>query len=28
MLGLYLIGVGVAYFVHPSHRKAKELKPS
>jgi sec-independent protein translocase protein TatC len=24
MLVLYLIGVGVAYFVHPSHRKAKE----
>ncbi len=24
MLGLYFIGVGVAYFVHPSRRKAKE----
>jgi sec-independent protein translocase protein TatC len=28
MLVLYLLGVGVAYFVHPDHRKAKELKPS
>jgi sec-independent protein translocase protein TatC len=24
MLGLYFIGVGVAYFVHPDRRKAKE----
>jgi sec-independent protein translocase protein TatC len=28
MLVLYLIGVGVAYFVHPSRRKAKEAKPA
>jgi sec-independent protein translocase protein TatC len=28
MLALYLIGVGVAFFVHPARRKAKELKPS
>ena len=28
MLTLYMVGVGVAYFVHPSRRKAKELKPS
>jgi sec-independent protein translocase protein TatC len=27
MLVLYFLGVGVAYFVHPSHRKAKE-KPA
>ncbi|SNS39254.1 Sec-independent protein translocase TatC [Granulicella rosea] len=26
MLVLYLLGVGVAYFVHPDHRKRKELK--
>ena len=24
MLALYLLGVGVAYFVHPNRRKAKE----
>jgi sec-independent protein translocase protein TatC len=24
MLGLYLIGIGVAWWVHPSRRKAKE----
>jgi sec-independent protein translocase protein TatC len=28
MLALYVVGVGVAYFVHPARRKAKELKPS
>ncbi|QHN04563.1 twin-arginine translocase subunit TatC [Granulicella sp. WH15] len=28
MLVLYLLGVAVAYFVHPSRRKAKELKAS
>jgi sec-independent protein translocase protein TatC len=27
MLALYFLGVGVAYFVHPDHRKAKE-KPA
>jgi hypothetical protein len=26
MLGLYLIGIGVAWWVHPSRRKAKEAK--
>jgi sec-independent protein translocase protein TatC len=26
MLALYLVGVGVAFLVHPSRRKAKELK--
>jgi sec-independent protein translocase protein TatC len=26
MLGLYLVGVGVAFLVHPARRKAKELK--
>ena len=25
MLGLYLIGIGVAWWVHPSRRKAKEV---
>jgi Sec-independent protein secretion pathway component TatC len=24
MLGLYIIGIGVAWWVHPSRRKAKE----
>jgi sec-independent protein translocase protein TatC len=24
MLGLYLVGIGVAWWVHPSRRKAKE----
>jgi sec-independent protein translocase protein TatC len=28
MLALYLVGVLVAYFVHPSRRKAKESKPA
>jgi sec-independent protein translocase protein TatC len=28
MLVLYLAGVAVAYFVHPSRRKAKELAGS
>jgi len=28
MLALYLVGVAVAYFVHPSRRKAKEKKPA
>jgi sec-independent protein translocase protein TatC len=28
MLVLYLLGVAVAYFVHPSRRKAKEKKPA
>jgi sec-independent protein translocase protein TatC len=28
MLALYFVGVGVAFFVHPARRKAKELKPS
>lgn len=27
MLALYMVGVGVAFLVHPSRRKAKELKP-
>jgi sec-independent protein translocase protein TatC len=27
MLGLYLIGIGVAWYVHPSRRKAKEVTP-
>ncbi|MGB6743254.1 MAG: twin-arginine translocase subunit TatC [Terracidiphilus sp.] len=27
MLALYLIGIGVAWWVHPSRRKAKEAKP-
>jgi sec-independent protein translocase protein TatC len=26
MLGLYLVGIGVAWWVHPSRRKAKEAK--
>jgi sec-independent protein translocase protein TatC len=26
MLALYLIGIGVAWWVHPSRRKAKEAK--
>jgi sec-independent protein translocase protein TatC len=28
MLALYFVGVAVAWFVHPTRRKAKELKPS
>jgi sec-independent protein translocase protein TatC len=28
MLALYLIGVGVAFLVHPARRKAKEIKPA
>ena len=28
MLGLYMIGVGVAFLVHPARRKAKEQKPA
>jgi sec-independent protein translocase protein TatC len=28
MLVLYLLGVGVAYFVHPTRRKRKETKPA
>jgi sec-independent protein translocase protein TatC len=28
MLGLYLIGIGVAWWVHPSRRKAKQAKES
>jgi sec-independent protein translocase protein TatC len=28
MLGLYFVGVGVAFFVHPTRRKDKELKSS
>lgn len=28
MLALYFVGVGVAFFVHPARRKAKELKTS
>ncbi|GGG77255.1 twin-arginine translocase subunit TatC [Edaphobacter dinghuensis] len=28
MLALYFVGVGVAFFVHPARRKAKELKAS
>jgi sec-independent protein translocase protein TatC len=28
MLALYLVGVGVAFLVHPARRKAKELKSS
>jgi sec-independent protein translocase protein TatC len=28
MLVLYLIGVAVAFFVHPARRKAKEIKPA
>jgi sec-independent protein translocase protein TatC len=28
MLALYMIGVAVAYFVHPSRRKAREKKPA
>jgi sec-independent protein translocase protein TatC len=28
MLALYFVGVGVAFFVHPARRKAKELKSS
>jgi sec-independent protein translocase protein TatC len=28
MLALYMVGVGVAVVVHPSRRKAKELKSS
>jgi len=28
MLALYFLGVGVAYFVHPTHRKRKETKPA
>ena len=28
MLGLYVLGVAIAYFVHPSRRNRKELKPS
>jgi sec-independent protein translocase protein TatC len=27
MLALYLVGIGVAWWVHPSRRKAKEAKP-
>ena len=27
MLALYFLGVGVAWFVHPDHRKRKERKP-
>ncbi|MEO6911463.1 MAG: twin-arginine translocase subunit TatC [Edaphobacter sp.] len=27
MLALYMVGVGVAFLVHPSRRKAKEIKP-
>ncbi|HET6170615.1 MAG TPA: twin-arginine translocase subunit TatC [Terracidiphilus sp.] len=27
MLGLYLIGIGVAWYVHPSRRKPKEVTP-
>jgi sec-independent protein translocase protein TatC len=26
MLALYFLGVGVAFFVHPSRRKAREEK--
>jgi cbb3-type cytochrome oxidase subunit 3 len=26
MLVLYLVGIGVAWWVHPSRRKAKEAK--
>jgi sec-independent protein translocase protein TatC len=26
MLSLYVIGIGVAWWVHPSRRKAKEAK--
>jgi sec-independent protein translocase protein TatC len=28
MLGLYVVGIGVAWWVHPSRRKAKEAKES
>jgi sec-independent protein translocase protein TatC len=28
MLALYFLGVGVAYFVHPTRRKRKETKPA
>ena len=28
MLALYFLGVGVAYFVHPTRRKAREAKPA
>jgi sec-independent protein translocase protein TatC len=28
MLALYFLGVAVAYFVHPDHRKRKEKKPA
>ena len=28
MLILYMLGVGVAYFVHPARRKRKETKPA
>ncbi|CAN5618969.1 twin-arginine translocase subunit TatC [soil metagenome] len=28
MLALYMIGVGVAFLVHPARRKAKEIKPA
>jgi len=26
MLALYVVGIGVAWWVHPSRRKAKEAK--
>jgi Sec-independent protein secretion pathway component TatC len=28
MLALYFVGVGVAWFVHPSRRKSKKEKPA
>jgi hypothetical protein len=28
MLVLYLIGVGIAFLVHPARRKAREKKPA
>jgi sec-independent protein translocase protein TatC len=28
MLGLYIVGIGVAWWVHPARRKAKEAKES
>jgi hypothetical protein len=28
MLALYIVGIGVAWWVHPARRKAKEAKES